>query len=111
MGSKACCNTAATQGAGGSDGPAVAGSEIHKSYLLPGILLLSGWWLLYRSRAPFSRWLTYDVFSLARETGFASEVEFFSLDFPKVLLLLPLVVSRVGVARSYFTPERTRRIL
>jgi hypothetical protein len=38
-------------------------------------------------------------------------VEFFIFDTPKVLLLLTLVVFGVGVARSYFTPDRARRIL
>jgi len=111
MGSKACCSPGAAQGVGGPDDPAAVGSKNYGRYLLPGILLLSGWWLLYRSLAPFSRWLTYDVFSLARGSGFASAVEFFIFDTPKVLLLLTLVVFGVGVARSYFTPDRARRIL
>jgi uncharacterized membrane protein YraQ (UPF0718 family) len=38
-------------------------------------------------------------------------VEFFLFDTPKVLLLLVLVVFGVGILRSFFTPERTRRIL
>jgi hypothetical protein len=38
-------------------------------------------------------------------------VEFFVFDTPKVLLLLALVVFGVGVARSFFTPDRARRIL
>ena len=111
MESKACCSSATTQGVGGEDGPAAIGSESYRSYLLPGILMLSGWWLLYRSLAPFSRWLTYDVFSLIRGSNLASSVEFFVFDTPKVLLLLTLVVFGVGVARSYFTPDRARRIL
>jgi uncharacterized protein len=111
MGSKTCCSPEVAQGAGGPDGPAAVGSKNHRRYLLPGILLLSGWWLLYRSLAPFSRWMTYDVFSLTRGSHFASAVEFFIFDAPKVLLLLTLVVFGVGVARSYFTPDRARRIL
>jgi hypothetical protein len=74
MGSKVCCSPTATQGVGGPDGPAAAGSKNYGRYLFPGILLLSGWWLLYRNLAPFSRWLTYDVFSLARGAGFSSAV-------------------------------------
>ena len=38
-------------------------------------------------------------------------VEFFLFEAPKVLMLLVLVVFGVGVLRSFFTPERTRRIL
>ena len=108
---KACCSPEAAQAAGVPAGPATVGSRNHRGYLLSGILLLTGWWLLYRSLAPFSTWLTYDVFSLTRGSGFASAVEFFIFDTPKVLLLLILVVFGVGVARSCFTPERARRIL
>lgn len=111
MDGKTCCSPEVAQGVGGPDGPSPAGSKSYRSYLLPGILLLSGWWLLYRSLATFSRWLTYDVFSLTRGSGFASAVEFFVFDTPKVLLLLTLVVFGVGVVRSYFTPDRARRIL
>ena len=53
-----------------------------------------------RSLAPFSGWMTCDVFSLTRKSGFASAVEFFVFDTPKVLLLLTLVVFGVGVARN-----------
>src|SRR5512140_2442417 len=111
MGSKACCSPEAAPGVGGPNGPAPVGSKNYGRYLLPGILLLSGWWLLYRNLAPFSTWMTYDVFSLTRGSHFASAVEFFIFDAPKVLLLLTLVVFGVGVARSYFTPDRARRIL
>ena len=41
----------------------------------------------------------------------ASAVEFFVFDAPKVLMLLTLVVFGVGVVRSFFTPDRARRIL
>ena len=111
MESRACCSPEAVRGGGSPGGPPDVESKSYGGYLLSGILLLSGWWLLYRSLASFSRWLTYDVFSLARGSHLASAVEFFVFDAPKVLLLLALVVFGVGVARSYFTPERARRIL
>ena len=38
-------------------------------------------------------------------------MEFFIYEVPKVLMLLTLVVFGVGIIRSFFTPERTRRIL
>jgi len=111
MEGKACRDSEAGRGVAEPDGSVAVGSVNYRRYLLTGTLLLSGWWLLYRSLAPFSRWMTYDVFSLNRGAGFASAVEFFLFDTPKVLLLLTLVVFGVGVARSYFTPDRARRIL
>ncbi|EKD40682.1 MAG: hypothetical protein ACD_74C00251G0001, partial [uncultured bacterium] len=38
-------------------------------------------------------------------------IQFFLYDTPKVLMLLALVVFAVGILRSFFTPERTRKIL
>jgi len=69
------------------------------------------WWLLYARLAGLSLWLTYDILQMTRGTRLASAVEFFIFEVPKVLLLLVLVVFAVGVVRSFFTPERTRRIL
>ena len=111
MEGKEGCGSEAVPAVGEPGSPAAVGSKDYRRYLLPGVLLLSLWWLLYRSLAPISRWLTYDIFSLNRGSGFASAVEFFVFDTPKVLLLLTLVVFGVGVARSYFTPDRARRIL
>ena len=41
----------------------------------------------------------------------AAAVAFFVYEAPKVLMLLLLVVFGVGIVRSFFTPERTRRLL
>ena len=38
-------------------------------------------------------------------------VRFFVFETPKVLLLLTVVVFGVGIVRTYFSPERTRKIL
>jgi len=80
-------------------------------YIGAGLLSLAAWWLLYRSLPAFSRWFTYSLLGLAPGRALSSAVEFFVFDGPKVLLLLTLVVFAVGVVRSFFTPERARRIL
>ena len=41
----------------------------------------------------------------------AAAIRFFAYDAPKVLLLLAAVVFVMGIANSYFTPERTRALL
>jgi hypothetical protein len=76
-----------------------------------GLLALGGWWLVYRSLPAFSRWFTYSLAGLAPGNRLTSAVEFFVYDGPKVLLLLTLVVFAVGVVRSFFTPERARKML
>lgn len=77
-------------------------------FILPALIV---WWLLYRELEPISKWFTYNLFHLMPETRFGLSVEFFMFDTPKVLMLLTLVVFGVGIVRSFFTPERTRRIL
>lgn len=79
--------------------------------VVAGFLSLTAWWLLYRSLAPASKWITYSFLSMLPGARLSSSVEFFLFDTPKVLLLLILVVFAVGVVRSFFTPERARRIL
>lgn len=69
------------------------------------------WWLIYSHLATWAKWFTYEVLRLSPSSRFASAVEFFVYETPKVLLLLTVVVFAVGIVRSFFTPERTRRIL
>jgi hypothetical protein len=87
------------------------GRSFALGYLLPGVLLLAFWWLLYRNLLPFAKWVTYSVLSLDPVSRLGAAVEFFVYDAPKVMLLLTLVVFGVGILRSFFTPERARRIL
>jgi uncharacterized membrane protein YraQ (UPF0718 family) len=75
-----------------------------------GVLLLAVWFGVYHYLAPLSRWLTYDLLGLT-PSHWSAAVEFFVFEVPKVLLLLVLIVFAVGIVRSFFTPERTRRIL
>jgi len=78
--------------------------------LIAGAPLLAVWWLVYRQLAPLAAWVTYGLLSL-RAGRLARSAEFFTFEAPKVLMLLVLVVFGVGVIRSFFTPEKTRRIL
>jgi uncharacterized membrane protein YraQ (UPF0718 family) len=73
-------------------------------------LLLIGL-VVYSKLAPVSRWLTCDLLHLSADGALGKAVEFFVFETPKVMLLLTAVVFGVGVVRSFFTPERTRRIL
>ena len=79
--------------------------------ILWGIFLLTGWFEIYKNLASASKWITYDLFRLAHDRHLSAAVEFFVFEVPKVLMLLVLVVFSVGIIRSFFTPERTRRIL
>ena len=91
--------------------PVVSRSASGRNYLLWGLAALAVWWLVYHSLAPFAAWFTYSLCGLAKGAHLGSAVEFFIYESPKVLLLLTLVVFGVGIVRSFFTPERTRRML
>lgn len=69
------------------------------------------WWLIYDQLLGASRYLTYSLLQIPRDTRLASAVEFFLYDTPKVMMLLVLVVFGVGIIRTFFTPERTRDVL
>src|SRR5208283_1422403 len=80
-------------------------------YLFFGTVLLAAWWLVYDNLLPFARLITYHALPLWEGTHLGATVDFFIFEVPKVLLLLTLIVFFVGVIRSFFTPERTRKIL
>ncbi len=55
--------------------------------------------------------LTYDLLGLSPESSLGAAVNFFLFDVPKVLLLLAVVIFFVAIIRSYFPPEKTRKML
>lgn len=75
------------------------------------IVALVLWTAAYLNLVAFSQWVAYGLFGLSENSHLGTSVEFFFLDVPKVLMLLCLIVFGVGILRTFFTPERTRRIL
>jgi uncharacterized membrane protein YraQ (UPF0718 family) len=79
--------------------------------LLVGIGVLILWFGLYRQLEPFSHFFTYSLFRIKEGSHLGAAVQFFLYDTPKVMMLLTLIVFIVGIIRSFFTQERTRRYL
>lgn len=75
-----------------------------------GVLLLL-WYTIYYSLQPVTDWLTDDVLRMNKGSHFTEAFRFFIFEVPKVLLLLVLVIFLVGIVRSFFTAERTRKAL
>jgi uncharacterized membrane protein YraQ (UPF0718 family) len=73
-------------------------------------ILLPLWVLLYMSLQPIADSIVL-VTGLPPGTHLTEAFRFFIFEVPKVLLLLTLIVFVVGIIRSYFSPERTRKIL
>ena len=59
----------------------------------------------------FAHYLVYDLFGMAQGTRLSGALEFFIYDAIKIFLLLSVIIFAVSVIRSYFPPERTKRIL
>ncbi len=74
-------------------------------------LFLAAWVLTYFNLETISGLITYDVLRLEKGSHLGDSVFFFIFEVPKVLLLLTIVVFVVGIIRSYFSPERTRKLL
>ncbi|NTU70786.1 MAG: permease [Coriobacteriia bacterium] len=58
-----------------------------------------------------SDWLTYTVLGLSPASKLGMSVNFFLFDVPKVLILLAVVIFFVAIIRSFFPPEKTRKLL
>ena len=85
-------------------------SKAKRSFFFLCVLGLAGI-ILYFNLLPIAKYLAYSVFRLEAESRIGSAVEFFLYETPKVMLLLTGVVFAVGLVRSFFSPERTRKIL
>ncbi len=80
------------------------------NYVRVGILLPL-WILIYYFLEDIAKYLVYSVFGMEMGTALSGALEFFIFEVPKVLLLLALIVFGVGIIRSYFSAETTRKKL
>ena len=82
-----------------------------KNKILLLITLLVLWLLLYLNLSAITDFLVYSVLRMRKDNHLTDAIWFFIFEVPKVLLLLTLIVFGVGIVRSYFSPERTRKML
>ena len=83
---------------------------VNRKLWLP-FLLLPVWYLVYHYLQPIADWLVDDVIGMDKGTHLTEAARFFIFELPKVLLLLTLIIFFVGIIRTYFSPERTRKML
>ena len=69
------------------------------------------WIVLYHFLLPLTDFLTLQVLGLQKGIHLTEAIRFFIFEFPKVIMLLALIVFFVGIIRSYFSPEKTRKML
>jgi uncharacterized protein len=59
----------------------------------------------------FAHYLVYNLFGMEQGARLSGALEFFIYDTIKIFLLLSVIIFAVSVIRSYFPPEKTKRIL
>jgi uncharacterized membrane protein YraQ (UPF0718 family) len=59
----------------------------------------------------FSEYIVYGLLGLSPGTHLSGAVEFFIYDTIKIFILLSVIIFAISFMRSYFPPERTRKIL
>lgn len=59
----------------------------------------------------FVNYLVYDLMGLSPKSHIGSAVNFFIYDTVKILFMLTLIIFVIAIIRSYFPPEKTKKIL
>jgi len=75
------------------------------------LVLLPVWFILYHYLQPLTDWIIDNLLGLEKGAHLAEALRFFLFEFPKVLMLLTLIIFVIGIIRTFFTAERTRKAL
>ena len=59
----------------------------------------------------FADWLIYNIFGIAKDSRLGSALNFFVFDSIKIFILLLIIIYAITFIRSFFPPEKTRKIL
>lgn len=84
--------------------------KLNKTIVIP-LILLPVWYVIYINLQPVTDWLIDTIFGMKKGAHLTEALRFFIFEFPKVVMLLVLIIFFVGILRSYFTAERTRKAL
>lgn len=86
-------------------------SIFKRNKILLIVILLPIWYLIYHYLEPMSNWIVWDLIGMDKTAHLTEAIRFFIYEVPKVMLLLVLIVFGVGIIRSYFSAEKTRKAL
>lgn len=75
------------------------------------LIFLPIWIVIYHFLKPVTDWFIDIVLGMTAGSQITEALRFFVFEVPKVLLLLTLIIFLVGIVRSYFSPEKTRKAL
>lgn len=79
-------------------------------FFLPLVILLV-WVILYFNLQSIINWFIDTILGLNKGEHLTESLRFFIFEVPKVLLLLVLIIFFVGIIRTFFTAEKTRKAL
>ena len=81
----------------------------YKSVIYLALIIL--WIIVFQYKEASSNFIVYNWLSLPYESTLSKTLWFFISTLQKIFLLLILVIFLAGVVRTYFSPERTRKLL
>ena len=84
--------------------------KLNRNIIIP-LILIPVWYVIYANLQPVTDWLVDSVLGMTKGSRLTEALRFFIFEFPKVLMLLVLIIFFVGILRSFFTAERTRKAL
>ncbi len=79
-------------------------------WLFP-LFMLTVWILLYMNLQRIADLIIDDLAGMTAGNHLTESLRFFIFEVPKVMLLLVLIIFVVGIIRSFFSTEKTRKIL
>ncbi len=85
--------------------------SIFKNKVILVLLLIPIWVLIYKYLQEISDFIVFSLFRLEPDKHLTEALRFFIYEAPKVLMLLVLIIFIVGIIRTYFSPEKTRKAL
>jgi hypothetical protein len=102
-----------------SDAPAETGTKQNKDtamnksklHMYLPLIVIAPVIVLYINLERLAGWFVFTLLSMPKDSQLAEAVRFFVYESPKVLLLLTVIVFAVGIIRSFFSPEKTRKAL
>jgi uncharacterized membrane protein YraQ (UPF0718 family) len=85
--------------------------SIFKNKAVLVLLLIPIWVLIYKYLQEISDFIVFSLFRMEPDKHLTEALRFFIYEVPKVLMLLVLIIFIVGIIRTYFSPEKTRKAL
>lgn len=75
------------------------------------LLLIPVWIFVYNNLLVISDFIVLRVFQMPPGTHLTESIGFLIYEVPKVMMLLVLIIFIVGIIRTFFSPEKTRKAL